>query len=175
MIKAHSLCIGFFIIQGRGSGFDVKEWFADAHRGCLRGMCPPPVEKPDFCLFVLFCFVFKRKSCHLVNTFGCKYKNRRWEKIYVRSNCILGEYNFLKFCPNLNSFLPKFTGNFLKLSQKTFKINHQKKIANFIINYINAQHSLNHRFRKILSECMFAWVQRAGSLAGVARGQCPLA
>ena len=26
MIKAHSLCIGFFIgIQGRGSGFDIKE------------------------------------------------------------------------------------------------------------------------------------------------------
>ena len=62
MIKAHSLCsdIGFFIgIQRRESGFDIKEWFAGAHRGCLSWMCLP-LEKPDFLNFfflnVLFCF-----------------------------------------------------------------------------------------------------------------------
>ena len=58
IIKAYSLCsdIGFFIgMQRCESGFDIKEWFAGAHRGCLRGMCLP-LEKPDF-FFFMFCFV----------------------------------------------------------------------------------------------------------------------
>ena len=141
-----------------------------ARTGGVWGGCAP-LEKPDFLFFVLFLF-FKWKLCHLVKTFGCKYKNRRWEKIYVRSNMYFGRIWLVKILPKSQLFFVRIYRKFLKISQKTFKINHQKS-ANFIINYINARHSLNHRFRKILigdkrSECMFAWVQRAGSLPGVA-------
>ena len=91
------------------------------------------------------------------------------------------------FCPNLPEIFENKSENIQNKSSE--------KSVNFIINY--AQDSLNHRVRKILigdkrsecmfawvqragligdkqSECMFAWVQRAGSLSGGCKGAVPL-
>ena len=41
------------VYRGVNLVFTLKEWFAGAHRGCLRGMCLP-LEKADFFVFVFF-------------------------------------------------------------------------------------------------------------------------
>ena len=68
----------------------------------------------------------------------------------------------------------------MKISKKNIQNKSSEKSGNYIINYINANKVwIIYRFRKILigvkrSERL-PGVQRAGSLAGVARGQSPLA
>ena len=106
-------------------------------RGYLRRMSPP-LEKLDFFLPFFFFFFFNWNRAIWRILLGANSMNRPIEqamgKIFVR--CILGEYSLLKYCPNLNCFVPEsidLDRKFLKISQNTFKINQKNKKVRILL------------------------------------------